>query len=241
MNALPRFVVPPNAVQGDRATLDEEQAKQVVSVLRLAAGDRVVLVCEGDELDVQLDVVRKGAVEGAVVARRRVETEPKLRLTLALPLLRGDRSEEVVESVTQLGVSRIVPFTSVRSVARELSEAKRVRWERIARESAETARRGRVPDIGPVVEWPRLFGLLDTPVVIPWEGERERPLATAVGASLRSLSLVIGPEGGLADDEIALARQRGATIVTLGRRTLRSETAAIAAVAQVFVLIEGRT
>ncbi len=237
MNAPHRFFVDPDDVRGERAVLGGDRAEQIAAVLRLAAGDEIVLVADGEEVEVRLDLVGRRRVEGAVVGRRAAIAEPALRLTLALPLLRGDRSEEVVESVAQLGVSRIVPLVSERSVVRELSAAKRERWRRIARESAETARRGRVPAVDDAVEWPRLFDALDTPVVVPWEGERERPLATAVGPSSRSLSLVIGPEGGLTEEEIALARRRGASVVTLGRRNLRSETAAIAAVAQVFVLV----
>ncbi|TME70158.1 MAG: RsmE family RNA methyltransferase, partial [Chloroflexi bacterium] len=88
-------------------------------------------------------------VSAVVRERGFTSAEPTVALTLALPVLRGDHDEEVVEAVTQLGVSRIVPFTSARSVVRSLSEAKRRRWERIAREAAETARRGRVPTIDP--------------------------------------------------------------------------------------------
>lgn len=241
MNAAHRFLVGPDAVHGERASLGGEQAKQIASVLRLGAGDEIVIVTGGDELDVRLEAVHRDRVDGAVLARRRCTTEPRLQLTLAVPLLRGDRTEEVVEAVTQLGVSRIVPFSSVRSVVRELSEAKRERLQRVAREAAETARRGRAPQVAGAVPWSRLFDALDPPVVVAWEQERERPLATAVGVTFRSVSLVIGPEGGLTEAEIAHARSRGAAIVTLGRRNLRSETAAVAAVAQIFVLAEGST
>ncbi len=237
MSAPHRFFVDDGAVTRERAWLRGDQAKQIALVLRLAAGDEVVLVSAGDEITVRLDAVGRGLVEGAVVARRAAATEPAVALTLALPLLRGDRSEEVVEAVTQLGVSRIVPLVSQRSVVRELSDAKRERWQRIAREAAETARRGRVPHVAEAVGWPRLFDALEPPIVIAWEGERERPLASALAPSLRSLSLVIGPEGGLTEEEIASARQRGARVVTLGPRNLRSETAAVAAVAQAFVLV----
>ena len=238
MSALHRFFVGPDAVQGDRATLAGDQAKQIADVLRLGSGERVVLVRDGEETLVRLDVVGRSGVEGAVVGRHACLAEPKVRVTLALPLLRGDRSEEVVEAVTQLGVSRIVPFTSERSVARELSDAKRGRWERIARGSAETARRGRVPEIVPLVAWSELFDLVDPPVLVAWEGEHERRMRGEVPVDADRLSLVIGPEGGLTPNEIAFARARGAAIVTLGSRNLRSETAALAAVSQLFALVE---
>jgi 16S rRNA (uracil1498-N3)-methyltransferase len=238
VSAAHRFFVDATVLRGDRATIEGDQARQMAGVLRLARGEEVVLVVDGEDLRTRLDRVSERVVEGTVVARGPSAGEPRIRLTLALPLLRGDRSEEVVEAVTQLGVSRIVPFTSERSVARELSAAKLSRWRTIARESAETARRGRVPDIAPALGWPELFDALGPPVVVAWEGETGAHLRYVTPRDVAILSLVIGPEGGLAADEVALARSRGAVTASLGPRNLRSETAAIAAVAQVFVLLE---
>ena len=249
-------------VEGD--TLAPAQARQIATVLRLAPGAVVTLVCDGEELDYRLDRVGRDEVTGTVVARRPAAGEPRVALTLGLPLLRGDRCEEVIEAVTQLGVSRLAPYTSARSVARELPEARRERWQRIAREAAETARRGRVPLIDPLRDWPALLAALPAPVVIPWEEERERTLESALRSSdvptgalevlaqrpavsaadavapglPAALALVIGPEGGLAEEEIALARARGAVTVTLGPRTFRSETAASAAVARAIATLD---
>jgi 16S rRNA (uracil1498-N3)-methyltransferase len=202
-------------------------------VLRLAPDSEIVVIADREDLVVRLDRVSRDEVSGRVVSRTRNAAEPALSLTLALPLLRGDHSEEVLEAVTQLGVVRVVPFVSERSVARELSSTRRDRWERIARESAETARRGRIPKIDTLVHWSDLFDALEPPVVVAWEGERERSLADAPVTD--SASLVIGPEGGLTAVEIELARSRGASIVSLGPRNLRSETAAIAAVAAILI------
>ena len=85
----------------------------------------------------------------------------------------------------------------------------------------------------PRSSWKDVFGVLPTPVLVAWEGERRVRLRDAMPQAARALSLVIGPEGGMADDEIALAREHGAITVSLGGRNLRSETAAIAAIALV--------
>jgi 16S rRNA (uracil1498-N3)-methyltransferase len=226
-----RFFVAPETLRVDRVTLTGPQARQIATVLRLRAGEEIALVADGAEAIVTLEAVRPTSVTAVVRERGFTPAEPTVALTLALPVLRGDHDEEVVEAVTQLGVSRIVPFTSARSVARSLSDAKRSRWERIAREAAETARRGRVPSIDPAVSWSDLFDILPAPVLVAWETERRARLRDVLPQSTRALSLVIGPEGGIADDEIELARERGAITVSLGGRNLRSETAAIAAVA----------
>jgi len=225
-----RFFVSPEMLRSDRMTLTGPQARQIATVLRLRAGDEIALVADGAEAVVALEIVRPTSVTGTVRERGFTAGEPTVALTLALPLLRGDHDEEVIEAVAQLGVSRIVPFTSSRSVVRSLSDARRARWERIAREAAETARRGRVPSIEPARAWADLFATLPTPVFVAWENERRVRLRDAMPQSARALSVVIGPEGGIADDEVTLARDRGATIVSLGARNLRSETAAIAAV-----------
>lgn len=228
-----RFFVAAETLRADRVTLIGAQARQIATVLRLRAGDEIALVADGAEAVVALETVRPTSVIAVVRERGFTPAEPTVALTLALPILRGDHDEEVVEAVTQLGVSRVVPFTSARSVVRSLSDAKRARWERIAREAAETARRGRVPSIEPARSWPDLIAALSAPVFIAWEGERRTRLRDALPQSARTLSLVIGPEGGIADEEIASAKQRGAVTVSLGGRNLRSETAAIAAVALV--------
>jgi 16S rRNA (uracil1498-N3)-methyltransferase len=224
---------------GEEVVLRGDQARQIANVLRLSAGDQIAVVRNAVESLIVLDSVAPTEVHGRCISKRTVDTEPRVRLTLAVPILRGDRSEEVIEAVTQLGVARIVPFVSDRSVVRSLTDAKRERWMRVARESAETARRGRLPAIDAASEWEGLFDALDAPVLVPWEGEALVELWDAVPQT-RQLSLVIGPEGGLTMEEIALARERGAITVSLGPRNLRSETAAIAAVAQTVALLERR-
>lgn len=222
---------------GEEVVLGGDQAHQIAKVLRLKAGEQITLVRNGVESEVVLKSVDAVEVRGRCVGKRSVDAEPRVRLTLALPILRGDRTEEVIEAVTQLGVSRIVPFVSTRSIVRLLPDAKRERWTRVAREAAETARRGRVPAIDEPREWDRLFDTLDAPVLIAWESEVLVKLPDAVPETAQ-LSLVIGPEGGLSMEEIAQAREHHAVTMSLGRRNLRSETAAIAAVAQVMAILE---
>ncbi|TAK36557.1 MAG: RsmE family RNA methyltransferase, partial [Lysobacteraceae bacterium] len=96
----------------------------------------------------------------------------------------------------------------------------------------------RVPTIDAAVAWERLFDALEPPAIVAWEEERDLPLRKAIAASASALSVVIGPEGGLSSEEVALARGHGALTVSLGPRNLRSETAAIAAIAQLISLAE---
>jgi 16S rRNA (uracil1498-N3)-methyltransferase len=220
----------------EQPVLRGDRAHQIANVLHLRPGELITLARDGVEAIVELQTVDGNEARGRVVQRSASESELPFDLTLALPLLKGDHDEEVVEAVTQLGVHTIVPFVSARSVVRSLSPVKRERWQRIARESAETARRARVPTIEGPLEWDRLFEVLPKGALIAWEGEALRRLQDAVRRS--DTGIVIGPEGGIRPDEIEFARERGAVTVSLGSRNLRSETAAIAAVAQVIAALD---
>ena len=233
-----RFIVRAALLELESVTLDGARAHQIAVVLRMQPGDEIMLVAGGNEAVAVLESVSPDAVVARVRERAVSMREPRIALTLALPLLRGDRSEEVVEAVTQLGVAKILPYVATRSVVRALGDAKHERWERIARESAETARRGRAPGVGTLRTWDELFGVLPRPIVVAWEGEHERRLRDALPRDVTELSLVIGPEGGLSEEEIALAREHDAIVVSLGERNLRAETAAIAAVAIAMDLLE---
>jgi len=213
----------------ERAFLTGEQARQIATVLRLEPGEHIVLVADGIDHEVELQAVAPATVTGKVVARRPVATELAFGLTLAVPVLKGDRSEEIVEAASQLGVSRFVPFVSERSVVRELAPAKLLRWQKIAREAAETAHRGRVPRIDELVTWGTLFSRLDGQVIVCWE-EATGPHLLEIDLK-GDLSLVVGPEGGLTAEELETARLQAARIASLGTRILRAETAGIAAVA----------
>jgi 16S rRNA (uracil1498-N3)-methyltransferase len=226
-----RFIVRAAMLNEDAVTLDGSHARQIALVLRMKPGDEITLVAGGSEAIAVLETVAPDRVVARIRERGGASTESRVAVTLALPLLRGDRSEEVVEAVTQLGVARILPFVAARSVVKAIGEAKRERWERIARESAETARRGQAPAIGGLRTWEELFDVLPQPILVAWEGEHELRLRDAVPQDVTELALVIGPEGGLTEEEIALARAHQAVVVTLGVRNLRAETAAIAAVA----------
>src|SRR5207247_3395633 len=192
-----RFIVRAAALAQDSVTLEAAHARQIAVVLRMQPGDEITLVAGGSEARASIESVSPERVVARIRDRIASATEPRVALTLALPLLRGDRSEEVVEAVTQLGVSKILPYVSQRSVVRSLGDAKRDRWERIARESAETARRGMAPSIGSVRTWEELFEVLPRPIVVAWEGERDLAIREALPKDAPELSLVIGPDGGL--------------------------------------------
>jgi 16S rRNA (uracil1498-N3)-methyltransferase len=182
-----------------------------------------------------LDAVEREAVHALVVDRLQWKTEAQTRVTLYQGLLKGNKFEWVLQKGTELGIAEFVPVLAARSVAggvQDVSNAKLERWQRIIAEAAEQSGRAVLPNL----RKPMLFkqacqaahqqGL----ALIPWEEERSFRLRQALqDHPSKHVSLMIGPEGGFAQEEVASAREAGVIPVTLGPRILRAETAGLAA------------
>ena len=197
--------------------------------LRLGPGARLVVFDEtGVEREVELVALGTRTAEARVVATRVVARESPLDLVLAPALLKGDKMDFVVEKATELGVRRIAPVASRHVVGRG---ARTERWRRIALAAAKQSGRTVVPAVDPTVTLPELLrGAWSGVRLLAWEDERTTPFA-ALPASARAAIVVLGPEGGFADDEVADARALGFVTVSLAPRVLRAETAALVAVA----------
>jgi 16S rRNA (uracil1498-N3)-methyltransferase len=154
-------------------------------------------------------------------------------------MLKSDKLEWVWQKATELGVTTLVPVISKRTVARPGRElhSKQARWDVIVREAAEQCGRGRLPVVAPSCNFPELLEIAPGIRLLPWEEEETGPsLLHAVTHGMQpidALSLLIGPEGGLEASEVAQARRAGWQVVSLGKRILRADTAALAALAVV--------
>ncbi|HEX3468760.1 MAG TPA: RsmE family RNA methyltransferase [Candidatus Elarobacter sp.] len=228
-----RFFVEGVHAAGDRVALAPDDARKVATVLRKRSGDRVQVVdSAGVAYAATLDVDGRDVRAHLDAALERADPESGLRITLAQAVPKGTKMDLVVEKATELGVHAIVPVRTARVVALASGAEKVERWRRIARSAARQSGRVRVPDVGDVVEWDALlatFGRYDR-VFVPWELADPAPLRTVFDAQLAGAShalVVIGPEGGFAAGEIARARDAGASVISLGRRILRTETAAL--------------
>lgn len=228
-----RFFVPPESFgPGNLVTLDAH-ARQLHAVLRLQAGARVVLLDgSGDECIAELTEVGTRRAVARVLERRPCAAEPRLQLSLFQCTLKADKFEWVLQKGTELGVARFVPVVSRRSIVRPASALlpKLERWRAIVREAAEQSGRARLPVVAPPLEWGAALAGGAGLRLLAWEGAAQ----TTAGASMRhaeTVSLLIGPEGGLEAAEAAQAQSAGWQVVSLGRRILRAETAAIAGVA----------
>jgi len=239
-----RFFIPPEWLTGNAVAIAGPQAHQIARVLRMRPGDRLVVLDDsGWEFEVHLLAVQPELVRGEVVSQRLAAGEPHTHITLYQGMLKSDRFEFVLQKGTELGIGQFVPLVTARTVAldRDAPGKKHPRWQSIIQEAAEQCRRGRKPALRPAMpfaqaceEASRFTGLK----LLPWEEESQTSLRSALRAAdpaskEAAVHLFVGPEGGLTQDEVDMARGFGLLPVTLGRRILRAETAGLVAVAAI--------
>src|SRR5438128_497875 len=232
-----RFYAPPAVFSPGKEslTLSAEETRHARDVLRLERGEEVyVLDGEGHEYRCAIAQLNRDSVKVDVLEQvEPAHPESLLDLTLGIALLKGEKFDLVVQKATELGATRIVPVATSRADVRIRNgdEAKRkvTRWQRIALEATKQCGRARLLEIQGLVGFK---ALIDRPAE---EGELRLMFAERDGSSLAEVAhnplsgsvklfALVGPEGGWADEDIALAREAGWRIVTLGGRTLRAET-----------------
>lgn len=212
--------------------VEGEEAHHLSRVLRLRAGDRFAAF-DGSGVEVTAEVLASGAqVRARVLETRRPDTEAATAVTLFLALVKGERFDWAVEKATELGVARVVPLTTERTEVREPGEERRRRWQRLAAAAAAQSGRVRVPGICAPMAFPEAVDEAARSgrgaLLAPGGDRLEGPWGAA-------LSVLVGPEGGFSEGEVAAARAAGIAIVGLGPRILRVETAALAVLARVLL------
>ncbi|MEZ5615701.1 MAG: 16S rRNA (uracil(1498)-N(3))-methyltransferase [Rhodocyclaceae bacterium] len=231
----PRFFCPQPLASHGLAELPPDAAHHALRVLRLAVGDAVTLFNgEGGEYPGRIAEAGR-AVRVRLDERCDIERESPLEVSLAQALPSGDRMDFVVQKAVELGVARIQPLLATRCVVR-LSGERAVRrtahWRQVAVSACEQCGRDRIPEIAPILDLRQWLGRLpqDNEIIrlllSPQGGRRLRELA-----GCRRVLLLVGPEGGFAEEEAAAARAAGFAACALGPRILRTETAGPAALA----------
>ena len=230
-------------ISGDAALITGDDVRHIVRVLRLKKFDEITL-CDGKGQDYTAVITALGddAVRCNVSAPVPSKTEPVTRVTLYQCLPKTGKMESIVQKCTELGVDAIVPVMSKRCVAPPTSnyEIKRIRYQRVAEEAAKQSRRGRIPLFQPIAPIaaidPAEFDLF----LLAYEEEDTLSLKAALKKAKKPvhIGLLIGPEGGFEPAEAQALIQKGAVSVSLGTRILRTETAGMAALAQILYELE---
>jgi 16S rRNA (uracil1498-N3)-methyltransferase len=230
----PRIFTDSPLATGGQCELDDNAAQHVGRVLRMQAGQALVLF-NGDGKDYTATITESGKKRVAVAVEDAEQnlTESNLEIVLGQALSKGDRMDYAVQKAVEMGVTRIVPLSTERCDVKLKGdrEDKRLRhWRQIAISAAEQCGRARVPEIHPVMALPDWFshtGDCDLRLVL--HHRTEQSLGSLAQPS--RVALMIGPEGGLSQDEIIAAEATGFIPVALGPRVLRTETAPVAVMA----------
>jgi 16S rRNA (uracil1498-N3)-methyltransferase len=221
----------------DRFDLTGEEGRHAARVRRLNAGERVAVGDgRGGLLDCEVASVIADGLELTVSSRRLVPaSQPRLVVVQALP--KGERAELAVETMTELGVDEIVPWSASRSVvqwAGARGDKALEKWRRTAREAAKQSRRAWVPVVAPLASTAEVARRAPTFVL---HEAATTPLATAALPPAGEVVVVVGPEGGVTEDELATFAAAGGVAVRLGDPVLRTSTAGAAALAALSLLL----
>lgn len=230
---MPRFFVP--AVSGDTILVTGGDARHISYSLRMATGDDITFCNGGKDYFCKIEGFSEDGVLCRIISSENSKSEPDVFLTLYQALPKGDKFETIIQKSVELGVSRIVPVMTKRCVSRpdEKSFAKKLsRYNKIAEEAAKQSGRGIIPEITPVMDFDKAIKEAsenDIPLIC-YEREGGKRFSEIDFNGKKTVSLIIGSEGGFDASEAENAINKGVIPIWLGERILRCETAPIAAV-----------
>jgi 16S rRNA (uracil1498-N3)-methyltransferase len=234
MSRPPRFFISPSDVAGSIVTVSGEDVRHIATVLRMKTGEELLL-CDGQgtEYTVKIAQMDRTMIKTKVLNQSKREIRPP-RVTLGQGLPKSDKMDVIVQKATELGVAEIVPLVTERTIVKIKDEEKRIaRWQKICREAAMQSSRIDIPEVRGVQSFQDFLSSLvthpSTLNLLPWE-EGTQPIKSVLRErqDVKSIVVLIGPEGGFSKAEAELAKDRGFHLVSLGPNILRTETAAIA-------------
>lgn len=235
----PRLYIPRPLEVGELCTVTPGQTRYIQNVMRMREGDSLLLFNgTGREYEAAVRQTQEGL--SLEITGIRTVSAGGIDITLCQALPKAEKLDGIIRRATELGAGRIVPFLAARSIPRwpaAKSQLKRERWQKIALEAARQCGRTDIPEISDIAAFDEMLRLARDGALnlILWEEEAERgirgTLRDPAHNGTRDFLLVIGPEGGFSRDEIDRARAAGLLSVSLGKRVLRVETAALSTLA----------
>lgn len=228
-----RFFVEQENISENTVEIDGEDVKHIVNVLRIEAGEEVE-ICDKNGTDYKCKIIEtsKENVICEILERYKSKGESEIEITLFQGLPKSTKMELIVQKSTELGVKKIVPLVTARSIVkindRKKEDKKIERWSKIAAEAAKQSKRGIIPEISPIMTFNEMLESLgdEDMVIVPYESEENLGIKTILkDCKNKKVNIIIGPEGGFAEVEIESLKEINSHIVTLGPRILRTETA----------------
>lgn len=233
-----RFFIP--QLHAAEMVIRDVDAKHISKVLRMQPGDKIQIVSD-DGVTAIAEIVSLQADNVVVKCLEKLAEshEPSVKITLAQGLAKGEKMDFIIQKAVEMGASSIVPVAMEHSVVRlegAKADKKVERWQKIAEAAAKQSKRDIIPQVQPVQTMQQMLDNNDLQhKIIAYECEDRLGLKTALQScdNLQELLLIIGPEGGISEFELELARKNGAVPVSLGKRILRAETAGVVALSAI--------
>jgi 16S rRNA (uracil1498-N3)-methyltransferase len=227
------FYCPPEKISGTTFTIEGEEFAHLVHVMRKKAGDVIRIVDgSGSAYDAVIDDLNKKIAYGKITASYSHHNEPEISVTLAVGVLKNpSRYDFLVEKATELGVATIIPLKTHRVIT---GHAKSDRWQKLALAAMKQSCRSRLPEVMLLHAFEELRSLeksFDLKIIAHEAFDDTKTMRNIHLGSAKNILLLIGPEGGLTDEEVNACIAEGYKPMFLGARRLRTETAAIAAMA----------
>jgi len=243
---MPTFFIDRKNISGDTAVLSGTEAGHMLRSLRLSVGDSFFAFDEeGNRYRMRILEATSRSLRAEILEAFPPEPPPDIAVSLFVGLPKADKMDFILEKATELGVSRVIPFRSSRTIPRldPADSRKRLsRWERVALAAAKQCGSGRVPEVSGIVPYPEALRRAagHEGKVVFYEGEGTFSLKRVLSGmgEVRTVALVVGPEGGFSPDEVREAVAAGCRCTGLGSRILRVETAALAVLAMVMYHFE---
>ena len=237
-----RFFVP--QLYNEEMYIEGVDARHISKVLRMQPGDKLQIVSDdGVSAMAEITAIASERVSVRCLEKLAESHEPRVRLVLAQGLAKGEKMDFIIQKAVEMGAYSVIPVAMEHSVVRldGAKAAKKVeRWQKIAESAAKQSKRDIIPQVQPVQSMAEMLASGDCETkIIAYECEDRLSLKAALKAAeaaggIKELLLIIGPEGGISEGELELARQAGAVPVSLGRRILRAETAGLVAISAIF-------
>lgn len=233
-----RFFIENYHITDDRTVLTGQDAKHLKDVLRLHVGDSVVLI-DGQGMEYHADItsICPDHVDLSIRSAQARSKESPIHITVAQAFLKDKKMDVLLRQLTELGMSRFLPFHASRSVARpdkDRLKTRMDRWGKIARESLKQCERTRLPDICQTLSYDGMLKASEESDLKIMLFEKETaPLPHESIKPCGSIFILLGPEGGFSEDEVQAAKEKGFITASLGPRILKAETASLTAMALV--------
>lgn len=245
---MQKFFVKTEQIRDEKIEIIGTDVNHIVNVLRLQVED-LILVCDQEKAKTfiaQIADMKKQSVFCKIIEEVKQTVEPNLKIDLFQGLPKADKMEWIIQKTTEIGVNAIIPVAMERSIVKisqKDGNKKRQRWQTIAEVAAKQSKRDKIPVIGEILSLKEITQTCKQydAFIIAYEEETKQTLKQSlrkIQTEVKKIGVLVGPEGGIDPKEIDLLKEQSTTIVTLGKRILRTETAPIVLISNILYELE---